>query len=225
MGKNRRKKPFLEHVEIADVASEGKAIAKVDNIAVFVPYAVPGDVVDVQVTKKRRRFMEGRVTQFHKYSEDRLTPICSHFGVCGGCKWQILPYEKQLHYKQKQVEDQLVRIGKVEISEISPILGSAQTEFYRNKLEFTFSNKRWLTEEEINSQEEIQQSNSLGFHIPGMFDKIVDIEKCWLQPDPSNEIRNAIRDYALNNGLTFFDLKQQYQIHFGFYFPSKNQLN
>lgn len=209
MGKNRRKKPFLEKVEIADVASEGKALAKVDNIAVFVPYAIPGDVVDVQVTKKRRRFMEGRVTQFHAYSKDRTEPLCVHFGTCGGCKWQILPYEKQLYYKQKQVEDQLIRIGKIDIPEVSQILGSKKTEFYRNKLEFTFSNKRWLTEEEVSSGEEIPQSNALGFHIPGMFDKIVDIEKCWLQPNPSNEIRDAIRDYALENGLTFFDLKQQ----------------
>lgn len=209
MGKNRRKKPFLERVEISDVASEGKAIAKVDEMAVFVPYAIPGDIVDVQVTKKRRRFMEGRVTKFHKYSEDRVEALCEHFGTCGGCKWQILPYEKQLYYKQKQVEDQLVRIGKIDIPEISPILGSEKTEFYRNKMEFTFSNKRWLTEEEVQSQEEIPQSNSVGFHIPGMFDKIVDVNKCWLQPSPSNEIRNAVRAYALENGLTFFDLKQQ----------------
>lgn len=209
MGKNRRKKPFLERVEISDVASEGKAIAKVDEMAVFVPYAIPGDIVDVQVTKKRRRFMEGRVTKFHKYSEDRVEALCEHFGTCGGCKWQILPYEKQLYYKQKQVEDQLVRIGKIDIPKISPILGSEKTEFYRNKMEFTFSNKRWLTEEEVQSQEEIPQSNSVGFHIPGMFDKIVDVNKCWLQPSPSNEIRNAVRAYALENGLTFFDLKQQ----------------
>lgn len=209
MGRKRREKPFLENVTISDIASEGKAIAKVNDIAVFVPYAIPGDVVDVQVVKKHRRFMEGRVTKFHAYSDDRVTPFCEHFGTCGGCKWQLLPYEKQLFYKHKQVNDQLTRIGKIDLPEIAPILGSKETQFYRNKLEFTFSNKRWLSFEEIDEDKVFDNMNALGFHIPGMFDKIVDVEKCWLQREPSNAIRNSVRQYALEHKLTFFDLKLQ----------------
>ena len=211
MGKNRSKnrKPLLENVTITDIASEGKAFTRVNDMALFVPYVIPGDVIDVQVYQKRRKFMEGRAVKFHTYSTDRIEPFCSHFGTCGGCKWQLLPYSKQLFYKEKQVVDQLTRIGKIALPNISPILGSAQTEFYRNKLEFTFSNKRWLTFEDMEKNIQPDNLNAVGFHIPGMFDKIVDVEKCWLQAEPSNSIRNAVRDYALENKLTFFDLKAQ----------------
>ncbi len=209
MGRSRNKKPLYEDVEITDVGAEGKAIGRVDDVVVFVPHAIPGDVVDVQVTKKRKRYREGRVVQYKQYSDDRVEAFCEHFGVCGGCKWQYLPYEKQLFYKQKQVADQLSRIGKVELPGISPILGSEKTTFYRNKLEFTFSNKRWLTQHEIETSGDIEQNDALGFHVPGVFSKVVDIEKCWLQPDPSNSIRNAIKEYAKKHGLEFFDIKEQ----------------
>lgn len=207
--RSRNKRPIYEQVLILDIAAEGKAIAKVDDVVLFVPQAIPGDVVDVQVTKKRKKFQEGRVLRYHSYSDLRIAPLCEHFGVCGGCKWQSLPYEKQLFYKQKQVNDQLSRIGKVELPEILPILGSQKTEFYRNKLEFTFSNKRWLTYEEVEAGTEIENNDALGFHIPGLFDKIVNINKCWLQGDPSNDIRNSIKEYALENKLEFFDIKEQ----------------
>lgn len=207
--RNKNNKPIYREVEIVDIAAEGKAIAKIDDKVIFVPLAIPGDIVDIQVTKKRSKFAEGRVIHTHKFSEQRIDAFCEHFGVCGGCKWQSLPYEKQLYYKQKQVVDQLSRIGKVELPEISPILGSANTIYYRNKLEFTFSNKRWLTHEEVKSVEEINHGGALGFHIPGLFDKVIDVNKCWLQPDPSNEIRNAIRSFVLDNDLEFFDIKNQ----------------
>lgn len=207
--KNRRNKPVYEQVEIIDIAAEGKAIAKINNMVVFVPHAVPGDVVDVQITRKRKRYSEGRVLFFHKLSDERVDAFCEHFGICGGCKWQNLPYNKQLAYKQKQVADQLQRIGKIELPDMLPILPSADTTFYRNKLEFTFSDKRWLTESEIAQSDEITQTNALGFHVPGLFDKVVAINKCWLQPDPSNQIRNAIFEYAIENNLEFFDIKKQ----------------
>lgn len=207
--RNRNKKPVYQEVEIVDIAAEGKAIAKVEDKVIFVPLAIPGDVVDVQITKKRSKYSEGRIVHVHKYSDQRIEAFCEHFGVCGGCKWQSLPYEQQLFYKQKQVVDQLTRIGKVELPEISPILGSDKTTYYRNKLEFTFSNKRWLTFEEVESGADIPNNNALGFHIPGLFDKVIDIHKCWLQSGSSNEIRNAIRKYALQNNLEFFDIKQQ----------------
>lgn len=207
--RNRNRKPVYNEVEIVDIAAEGKAIAKVDDKVVFVPLAIPGDVVDIQITKKRSKYSEGRVIQFHRYSNQRVDAFCEHFGVCGGCKWQHLPYVQQLHYKQKQVIDQLSRIGKIELPEILPILGSEKTTFYRNKLEFTFSNKRWLTYEEVESNADISDNNALGFHIPGLYDKVIDIHKCWLQADPSNQIRNAIREHALQNNLEFFDIKQQ----------------
>ena len=209
MARKRKELPLLESVLITDVAAEGKAIAKVDGLAVFVPYAVPGDVVDLQLTRKKNSYAEGRVVRFEKYSENRTTPFCSHFGVCGGCKWQQLPYSEQLKYKQKQVQDNLVRIGKIELPEITPILGAPKDTFYRNKLEFTFSNKRWLTEEEISSDREFNQMNALGFHIPGMFDKVLDIDKCWLMDDLSNQIRNSIRTFSLEQGYSFFDLRNQ----------------
>ena len=209
MAKKRKPHPILEKVMITDIASEGKAIARVNDVVVFVPYVVPGDVVDIQVTKKKSHFMEGRVIHIHEYSKNRTAPFCEHFGICGGCKWQNLPYEQQLFYKQKEVINNLTRIGKIELPDISPILGSSKTTFYRNKLEFTFSNKRWRTTEEMNSEKEFDTMNAVGFHIPGMFDKVLDIHKCWLQDDVSNQIRNFIRDYALKNGLTFFDLRAQ----------------
>jgi 23S rRNA (uracil1939-C5)-methyltransferase len=209
MSRKKKELPVLENVEITDVAAEGKAIARVDGMAVFVPYAAPGDVVDLQITRKKNKYAEGKVVRFVKYSDARATAICEHFGVCGGCKWQILPYEKQLMYKQKQVTDNLTRIGKIALPDILPILGSEQTEFYRNKLEFTFSNKRWLTQEQIASGATFDNMNALGFHIPGMFDKVLDIRKCWLQDDISNRIRNFIRNWCEENSLTFFDLRNR----------------
>ena len=207
---NRKKQlPLLESVTITDVASEGKAIAKVDGMAVFVPYAVPGDVVDIQLTRKKHNYAEGKVVRFVAYSPDRVEPFCEHFGVCGGCKWQMLPYNLQLKYKQKQVEDNLTHIGKVELPEISPILGASKTTFYRNKLEFTFSNRRWLTEKEVENRELSINREALGFHIPQMFDKVLDIQRCWLQDDISNQIRNTIRRFCLQNDYEFFDLRNQ----------------
>jgi len=207
---NRKKQlPLLESVTITDVASEGKAIAKVDGMAVFVPYAVPGDVVDIQLTRKKHNYAEGKVVRFVAYSPDRVEPFCEHFGVCGGCKWQMLPYNLQLRYKQKQVEDNLTHIGKVELPEISPILGAPKTTFYRNKLEFTFSNRRWLTEKEVENRELSINREALGFHIPQMFDKVLDIQRCWLQDDISNQIRNTIRRFCLQNDYEFFDLRNQ----------------
>jgi 23S rRNA (uracil1939-C5)-methyltransferase len=211
MGRRSKvKKPVYEGVEIIDVGAEGKAIARVNDMVVFIPLAIPGDVVDVQITKKRSKFAEGRVIRTLKPSALRVDAFCSHFGVCGGCKWQSLPYDKQLFYKQKQVADQLSRIGKLTLPEILPIKGSAKSTNYRNKLEFTFSNKRWLTPEEISSEVAITPQGALGFHIPGLFDKVIDIEKCWLQDEPSNAIRNALKAHALENKLDFFDIKIQH---------------
>jgi len=209
MAKTKKPHPILTNVTITDIAAEGKAIAKVNDIVVFVPFVVPGDVVDLQVTRKKSHFMEARPILFHSYSEKRIEAVCEHFGICGGCKWQILPYSEQIRYKQKQVVDNLTRIGKIELPEVSPILGSAKTEFYRNKLEFTFSNKRWRTNEEIAEGKVFETMNAVGFHIPGQFDKVLDINKCWLQTEDSNEIRNEVRRYALEKELTFFDLRSQ----------------
>jgi 23S rRNA (uracil1939-C5)-methyltransferase len=215
----RKPYPLLENIAITDIAAEGKAIARVDDLVVFVPYVIPGDVVDLQVVKKRKNYMEARAVRFEAFSDMRKEAFCQHFGVCGGCKWQILPYTEQLRYKQQQVIDNLMRIGKIELPNAAtenrkfegfyPILGSKKTEFYRNKLEFTFSNKRWRTTEEIQSNVEPETMNAVGFHIPTLFDKVLDIEKCWLQDDISNQIRNEIRRYALANNLTFFDLRNQ----------------
>ena len=201
MGRGRKVKPFLESVLITDIGAEGKAIGRVNDVVVFTTHVIPGDVVDLQVTKKRTKYMEARVTRVVTESPDRVPAFCEHFEVCGGCKWQFLPYEKQLFYKQKQVADQLRRIGRVELPEITPIMGSAKTTFYRNKLEFGFSNKRWLTYDEIGTEGADMNKNALGFHVPGMFDKIIDINKCWLQDDPSNQIRNFIKTYADENNL------------------------
>ena len=191
MARKRKPLPILENIEITDVAAEGKAIAKVDNLVVFVPYAVPGDVVDLQVRKKKQSYAEAEVVRFHRYSPRRIQPVCQHFGVCGGCKWQCLPYEDQLRYKQKQVVDNLTRIGKVELPPVQPILGSAQTFGYRNKLEFGFSNKKWLTAEEVASGEKFDVMDAVGFHIPGAFDKILDIDTCHLMDDGNNRLRNT----------------------------------
>jgi 23S rRNA (uracil1939-C5)-methyltransferase len=209
MGRKRNRKPLLEEVEIIDTAAEGKSLAKVNDKVIFVPQTVPGDIVDVQVTKKRRNYLEGRVVRFHHYSEKRVDPFCEHFGVCGGCKWQFLSYEDQLENKFRTVKDALERIGKIHLPAISPILPSAKTTFYRNKLEFTFSNKEWLTEAQVKSEKTFEDRNALGFHVPGRFDKVLNIEKCWLQGDPSNAIRNWIRDYAREKQLSFFDLREQ----------------
>ncbi len=209
MARKKKELPLLEKIAITDVAAEGKALAKVNDLVVFVPYVVPGDVVDLQVKRKKNHYAEAVAVKFHEYSPVRAVPFCQHYGVCGGCKWQCLPYAEQIKYKQKQVADNLTRIGKIELPEILPILGSEKTEFYRNKLEFTFSNKRWLTEEEVKEDVKYDQMNAVGFHIPGAFDKVLAIEKCWLQDDISNQIRNAIRDYAYEHNYSFFNLRSQ----------------
>lgn len=207
MARKKKELPLLENVTISDIAAEGKAIAKVNDLVIFVPYVVPGDIVDLQIKRKKNKYAEAEAVKFHQYSPNRSTPFCQHYGICGGCKWQILPYSEQLKYKQKQVEDNLRRIGKIELPEISPILGSEKTEFYRNKLEFTFSNKRWLTTEEVKQNVKYDQMNAVGFHIPGAFDKVLAIDKCWLQDDISNQLRNSIRDYAYEHNLVFSDLR------------------
>lgn len=205
----RKKKelPILENIEITAIAAEGKALARVDDRVVFVPYVVPGDVVDLQVKRKKHSYMEAVCVAIHKYSPLRDTPKCQHYGVCGGCKWQCLKYEEQLKAKQQQIIDNLTRIGKIEIPEVSPILGSEKIFEYRNKLEFGFSNRRWMTEKEISAGEDITNKNALGFHITGAFDKILDIEQCHLMSNITNDIRNFIRDYALEKSLTFYDLR------------------
>ena len=209
MARKKKELPLLEQVMITDVAAEGKALARVNDMVVFVPYVVPGDVVDLQVKRKKHSYAEAVAVKFHEYSPLRSEPFCKHFGVCGGCKWQCLKYEEQIRYKQKQVTDNLVRIGKIELPEISPILGSEQTERYRNKLEFTFSNKRWLTQEEVDKDFKYDQMNAVGFHIPGAFDKVLAIDECHLMDDICNRIRNGVRDYAYEHNLTFFDLRSQ----------------
>ena len=209
MARKKKELPLLEQITITDVAAEGKALARVNDMVVFVPYVVPGDVVDLQVKRKKHSYAEAVAVKFHEYSPLRSEPFCKHFGVCGGCKWQCLKYEDQLRYKQKQVTDNLVRIGKVELPEISPILGSEQTECYRNKLEFTFSNKRWLTQEEVDKDFKYDQMNAVGFHIPGAFDKVLAIDECHLMDDICNRIRNGVRDYAYEHGYSFFDLRSQ----------------
>ena len=209
MGRNRKQKPLLEKVVIEKLAAEGKAIGKVDDKIVFVTGVIPGDIVDVQVNKKRKSFMEGYPVAFHKHSPMKIDAFCEHFGVCGGCKWQNLPYEEQLKFKQQEVIDNLERIGKVELNGINDILASEKTEFYRNKLEYTFSNKRYLTNEEIALSDDIKRTPALGFHVPKLFDKVVDINKCHLQPEPSNAVRLAIKEYAFANDLSFFDIRNQ----------------
>lgn len=209
MTRKKRQLPLLEGVKIEQVAAEGKALAHWDDLVLFVPFVVPGDIVDVQVTKKRHSYAEGRVVKFVEMSKDRTEPRCPHFGICGGCKWQNLPYDLQLKAKQQQVFDQLSRIGKVELPEFRPILGSQKTFEYRNKLEFGCSNKRWLTVEEIANNQEITEKNAIGFHITGAFDKIYPIHDCSLMHPLNNEIRNFIYDYAFKSGMSFFDLREQ----------------
>ncbi|MFI3328550.1 MAG: 23S rRNA (uracil(1939)-C(5))-methyltransferase RlmD [Rikenellaceae bacterium] len=207
MRRKRANYPLIEGLEITTLAAEGKAMGRYNDIVVFVPLTVPSDVVDVQIRNKRRRFMEGVVVNYVKKSELRADAFCSHFGVCGGCKWQNLPYAEQLRFKGEQVRDQLTRIGHLELPNIDPCLGSEKQQFYRNKLEFTFTPKRWLTYEEIASGEDIEARPALGFHIPGCFDKILDIDKCWLQPEPSNALRLGVKEFCTENGYTFYDAR------------------
>ncbi len=207
MARKKANYPLIEGLEITTLAAEGKAMGRYNDMVVFVPMTVPGDVVDVQIRSKRRRFMEGYVVRYVKQSPLRVEPMCEHFGVCGGCKWQNLPYEEQLKFKREQVCDQLRRIGKIELPEIAPTLPSEKTTFYRNKLEFTFSAKRWMTSEEVAGEEAIKDPEALGFHIPGMFDKVLDIRKCWLQRDPSNEIRLEAKHFCLDHGYAFYDIR------------------
>ncbi|MDP4290818.1 MAG: 23S rRNA (uracil(1939)-C(5))-methyltransferase RlmD, partial [Bacteroidota bacterium] len=209
MSRNRNKVlPLFEKVTILDAGAEGKAVARVDNMVVFVPYAVPGDIVDIQAISKKKSFYEGKVVHFHAYSEKRIPPFCEHFGVCGGCKWQNMGYEDQLVFKQKQVEDHFARIGKFDFPSVRSIIGSEKTRYYRNKLEYTFSSKRWLTEKERAVAAEEQNMNAAGFHYPAFFDKVVDINFCHLQPEPSNALRLAVKEYALKNELTFHDARK-----------------
>ena len=210
MSRKKKPLPILEHITITDVAAEGKSLARVDDKVIFVPFTVPGDVVDLQITKKKHKYCEARVLRFIEYSNVRAIPRCEHFGICGGCKWQNLPYEEQLKAKQKQVFDQLTRIGKIDLPEFLPILGSVKQFEYRNKLEFGFSNQRWLTNEQVASGETFSNMNAVGFHITGAFDKIYPIEKCHLMDDLHNRLRNAIRDYAFEHELSFYDLRAQH---------------
>ena len=208
MSRKKKPLPVLENITITDFAAEGKSLARVDDMVVFVPWAVPGDVCDLQVRRKKHSFMEAEVIRYHSYSPLRTKPFCQHFGICGGCKWQQLPYEEQLKMKQQQVYDQLTRIGKVELPVFRPILGSVKTREYRNKLDFGCSNRRYLTNEEIASGKEFAR-DAIGFHITGAFDKILPIEKCCLMDDLHNQIRNEVRDYAIQDHMSFFDLRQQ----------------
>jgi len=216
MARKKREPVIFERVEILDAGSEGKAIARVNDMVIFVPFVVPGDIVDLKVGKTRKRYYEGRAIRFHRYSDKRVDPVCSHFGTCGGCKWQNMNYHDQLFYKQKQVEDNLQRIGKFKHFKLLPIIPSVKTTHYRNKLEYTFSNHRWLTKEDMGRRneeggmrkEEGGRRNALGFHIPGMFDRVLDIETCYLQEEPSNSIRLALREYALANKLSFYDVRK-----------------
>ena len=207
--KNRRKNISLENIEVINTASKGKSIARHDGRVIFINGAIPGDICNITVFKKRRKYWEARVDKIIKKSKYRIEPKCSHFGTCGGCKWQNMQYDAQLNFKQNEVLNNLSKIGGVTIDKYNKILGSKKTYNYRNKMEFTFSNKRWLTQEEILSNENIADKNALGFHVPGMFDKVIDIKTCHLQDEPSNTIRNRIREFALNNKLSFFDLKKQ----------------
>ncbi|MFA9187967.1 23S rRNA (uracil(1939)-C(5))-methyltransferase RlmD [Flavobacterium sp. FBOR7N2.3] len=209
MGRKNTDKVVFHQIKVLDAGAKGVSVAKApDGKVVFIPNVVPGDVVDVQTFKKRKAYYEGKAVKFHEFSEHRVDPICDHFGVCGGCKWQNMNYDQQLFYKQNEVKNHLQRIGKIELPEFEPILGSEKKFFYRNKMEFSFSNSRWLTEAEIGSDEDLGNRNALGFHIPKMWDKILDIQKCHLQEDPSNAIRNEVRDFANANNLTFFNPRE-----------------
>lgn len=207
MARKKKELPLLEQVKITGVAAEGKALARVNDLVVFAPYVVPGDVVDLKVRRKKHSYAEAEAVKFYEYSAERAVPFCKHYGVCGGCKWQCMAYEHQLKYKQQQVVDALTRIGKVELPAVMPILGSEQEKEYRNKLEFTFSNKKWLTWEEVEAGTKYDNMNALGFHIPGAFDKVLDIEECALMPALNNRLRNGIREFALKEGIPFYDLR------------------
>ena len=214
MARSKKPLPLLEGVTIEAVAAEGKCLFHWNDLVVFVPFCVPGDICDIQIRRKKHSFAEGEVVRFVEYSKVRAVPFCRHFGVCGGCKWQNLPYEEQLKFKQQQVFDQLHRIGKVELPEFRTILGSVKTQEYRNKLDFGCANKRYLTKEEITAlpkdeSQSLKDVPAIGFHITGAFDKILPIEKCWLMDDLHNQIRNDIRDYAMEHGISFFDLRAQ----------------
>jgi len=210
MGRRRNKNKVFPNLEVIDAGAKGKTIAKApDGKVVFLPNAVPGDIVDVQTFKQRSGYYEGKATVFHKLSDKRTQAACEHFGTCGGCKWQHMDYSHQLFYKEKEVVNNLKRIGHLELPEITPILGSKDHYFYRNKMEFSFSDSRWLTQEEIASEKDLGDRNALGFHIPGMWDKILDVKKCWLQGDPSNAIRNAVKDFAIKHQIPFFNTRQQ----------------
>lgn len=201
----RRKKPIIENLEITDIAAEGVSIGRHNNYVIFVRGVIPGDIVDVQLTRTRKAYSESRLLRIREYSKDRIEPFCSHFNRCGGCKWQMLPYQKQLYYKQKQVVDQLSRIGGVNTDRINPIIASDKDTFYRNKLEFTFASRRWLEDNEPEMDKDTRELEGLGFHVQGMFDRIIDIEKCYLQDDPSNEIRNKIRQYTRQDGYEYYN--------------------
>ena len=206
--KKKKNLPIYENIEITGIAAEGKAITRINDMVVFVPYCVPGDIVDIQVTRRKHSFMEARVERLVKPSATRCEPICKHYGECGGCKWQILPYEEQLRHKQQQIVDNLTRIGKIELPEISPILGSKEIYEYRNKLEFTFSDRKWLSWDTIRAAgglENVDNTHGLGFHIPNCFDKVLDITECHLMPEINNRIRNSIREYARSLGITFYN--------------------
>lgn len=210
----RKKKLVLEHLQVSGYAAGGKSIAKLEGKVVFIEGAVPGDVVDVRLNKNKKDWAEGKAIRFRSYSSERTTPFCKHFGVCGGCKWQMLPYEKQLEYKFQEVEQQMKRIGKINIPEMQPIAGASETQYYRNKLEFTFSSKKYFTEDEIGAMEMpaegprgLPSIPALGFHVPGSFDKVIDIDECFLQAVPSNAIRNGIRTHALQKGYSFYDIR------------------
>lgn len=207
LSRKRKNLPVVEGLEITKVAAEGKSIARWNDLVVFIPFGAPGDIADVKIDRKKHSFCEGHIVNLVKPSEIRTEPMCEHFGVCGGCKFQHIPYEYQLKFKQQQVTDALERIAKIELPEVNDILGSKEITHYRNKLEFTFSNKSWLTFEQLNSGEEFNDRDAVGFHIPGAFDKVLNINKCWLQDDISNEMRNFIRDYAKSKGYTFYDIR------------------
>lgn len=210
MGRNKNKRVIFENITVTDAGAKGKSIGKApDGKVIFISNAVPGDVADIQTTKKRTAYYEGDAIKIHSFSERRIEPKCVHFGVCGGCKWQNMSYESQLFFKEKEVENNLRRIGKIELPEITPILGSEKQYFYRNKMEFSFSDSRWLTLEEIKSGKDIENRNALGFHIPGMWDKILDLKECHLQAEPSNSIRLAVKEFAVKNKLDFFNTRNQ----------------
>lgn len=207
MGK--RKNPVLEHLTVTGYAAEGKSLARHDGKVIFIEQAVPGDVVDVRLTRNKKDWAEGHVIQFRSYSPERVKPFCPHFGICGGCQWQMLPYEKQLEYKQDQVLQSLKRIGKVDMPEIAPIMGARHTQFYRNKLEYTFSNRRYLLPEELADAGISARQDAAGFHAKGIFDKVVDVDVCYLQSEPTNLIRKAVRQWGIDHQLSFYDIKNQ----------------